>query len=407
MNRERLFLLLRRYWPVIALIFIISLSFTTRLIDYRWPYLRNIDSYTFYRQMDEIIQNNGVLPEYDNLVVAPDGTSRVGGQFFYVYVGAYSYMFFHIFFPDMLLWQFLIWFPPLLISLAAIPMYFIGKILFDRRAGILAAFFYVFDISIVSRSLGGDPDSDCIVLLIPIIIMAAFLITYKFIDAKKAFNKRALLYSVITGIFLGVWGHTWGGYWFVIWLITGFVIMKLLISFISSRKIKHVWHDMKYQIFSYITMILVFSSITIPFFGIGYIQGTFLNTFNIWEIKEETGREFPNVYVSVQEMQSPSDARDIIQKTSAIDFNSNPIAMLISPFFLMIYSLLYLAYSYIRKRQHLDTIILLLIWFLGPFAATLISVRFSILFSAPIAIGSAILLSKLFRMITQKEKPED
>ncbi len=407
MKKERLFLLLRRYWPVIALIFIISLSFTTRLIDYRWPYLRNIDSYTFYRQMDEIIQNNGVLPEYDNLVVAPDGTSRVGGQFFYVYVGAYSYMFFHIFFPDMLLWQFLIWFPPLLISLAAIPMYFIGKILFDRRAGILAAFFYVFDISIVSRSLGGDPDSDCIVLLIPIIIMAAFLITYKFIDAKKAFNKRALLYSVITGIFLGVWGHTWGGYWFVIWLITGFVIMKLLISFISSRKIKHVWHDMKYQIFSYITMILVFSSITIPFFGIGYIQGTFLNTFNIWEIKEETGREFPNVYVSVQEMQSPSDARDIIQKTSAIDFNSNPIAMLISPFFLMIYSLLYLAYSYIRKRQHLDTIILLLIWFLGPFAATLISVRFSILFSAPIAIGSAILLSKLFRMITQKEKPED
>jgi asparagine N-glycosylation enzyme membrane subunit Stt3 len=407
MNKERLFLLLRRYWPVIALILIVFLSFTTRLIDYRWPYLRNIDSYTFYRQMDEIIHNNGVLPEYDNLVVAPDGTSRAGGQFFYVYVGAYSYMFFHIFFPDMLLWQFLIWFPPLLISLAAIPMYFIGKILFDRRAGILAAFFYVFDISIVSRSLGGDPDSDCIVLLLPIIIMASFLLTYKFINAKKAFNKRALLYSIITGIFLGLWGHTWGGYWFVVWLITGFFIMKFLIGFISSRKIRHVWHDMKHQIFSYIIMILVFFSLTIPFFGAEYIPGTFLNTFNIWEIKEETGREFPNVYVSVQEMQSPSDARDVIQKTSAIDFNSNPIAMLISPFFLMIYSLLYLAYSYIRKRQHLDTIILLLIWFLGPFAATLISVRFSILFSAPIAIGSAILLSKLFRMITIKEKLED
>jgi len=49
--------------------------------------------------------------------------------------------------------------------------------------------------------------------------------------------------------------------------------------------------------------------------------------------------------------------------------------------------------------KHLDTLIILLIWFIGPFYATLTAVRFSILFSAPIAIGSAIILSKILSIV--------
>ncbi|MFC2143725.1 hypothetical protein ACFLQN_04980, partial [Candidatus Aenigmatarchaeota archaeon] len=113
--------------------------------------------------------------------------------------------------------------------------------------------------------------------------------------------------------------------------------------------------------------------------------------------------EFPNVYVSVAELQLPGGPREIIQRTSAL---AGPW-LIISPFFLMLYAMIYLIYSFFRTRAHYDTVILLLVWFIGPFTATMVAVRFTILFSAPLAIGSAILLSKLIRLSTgQDEKLE-
>ena len=69
----RLKRLLTNKWATIAIIIILLLSMYVRLIDYRWPYLRNIDSYVFYRWMDETVQNNGVLPTLDVYELAPVG----------------------------------------------------------------------------------------------------------------------------------------------------------------------------------------------------------------------------------------------------------------------------------------------------------------------------------------------
>ncbi|KKQ37610.1 MAG: hypothetical protein US54_C0030G0017, partial [Candidatus Roizmanbacteria bacterium GW2011_GWA2_37_7] len=128
--------------------------------------------------------------------------------------------------------------------------------------------------------------------------------------------------------------------------------------------------------------------------------------FKFSQLKSEEGIEFPNVYVSVAELQG-GDIKGAIQRTSPIDIGNNPLMLLISPFFLMIYALIYLTYSFYKKRQHIDTFILLLVWFLGPFTAAIIAVRFSALFSAPLAIGSAIIFAKIINMTLHKEKFED
>ena len=137
---------LHKRWTIIALILIICLGIGLRTVDYHWQYLRNIDSYTFYRWMDEIVINSGKLPSYDSLTYAPVGGYRGIEIFPFQHLGAYSYMFVRMFFSNMQLWQWLIWYTPILASLAAIPMYFIGKILYDRKAGVMAAFFIVFEI---------------------------------------------------------------------------------------------------------------------------------------------------------------------------------------------------------------------------------------------------------------------
>jgi asparagine N-glycosylation enzyme membrane subunit Stt3 len=398
----------KKYWPAIAILIIIILSIYVRTIDYRWPYLRNIDSYTFYRQMDEIVANGGVMPSFDNLMLAPDGAPRKVELFPYQYLGAYSYMFVRIF-ADIQLWQWLIYLPAILASLMAIPMYYIGKILYDRRAGVLAAFFVVFDISNISRTLGGDPDSDAIVLLFPLIVMAVFLFTYKYIEKEKL-NKKAILFSIITGILLGLWGHIWVGYWYVIWLITGMIILKFLIDYMRTKNLRQEWQNIKHIIYSYIIMIVIMSLILVPFFGLSKIANAFTGPIEFQDIKKDTSiiggeaTNFPNVYVSVAELQESGGIKDIILRTTTLQ---GPL-LFISPFFLMIYALIYLLYSYYKKKQHLDTAILLLIWFLGPLLATIIAVRFTVLFSAPMAIGSAIILTKLWRMARgEDEKFED
>src|SRR3989344_6631490 len=156
--KKKVYKALNRYGPFVAITIIIILGIYVRTLDYRWPYLRNIDSYNFFRAITDIVENNGVLPSHDDLSWAPYGADRTILGDPYVYLGAYSYMLTRAFIPSLQLWEYLIWFPAILAALMAIPMYYIGKILYDRKAGIMAAAFVLFDTAIMSRTLGGDPD---------------------------------------------------------------------------------------------------------------------------------------------------------------------------------------------------------------------------------------------------------
>lgn len=398
-KRKKLAELVKNRWVVIAIILIMLMSMYVRLVDYRWPYLRNIDSYVFYRWMDEIVLNNGVLPTLDTYELAPVGFYRPPEWIYpYFYIGAYGYMIASAF-AAVPLWEFLIYFPPFLATLAAIPLYFIGKMLYDRKAGVLAAFFYTFDISNLSRSLGGDPDSDAIVILISMIVMAAMIFTYKYASSAKAMDKRLVLYSVLTSALLWIWYSTWAGYWYITWLFTTFIVLKVMFTIATKRSIRLGWRETKYIVMSFVIYTALSFALTVPSYGETKITSALGGPIQFQSIKGED-YQFPNVYVSVAELQQSGGPREIIQRTSVL---GGPF-ILISSFFLMIYALIYLFYSYYRKRHHLDTFFLLLVWFLGPFLATIVAIRFSILFSAPLAIGSAIFLSKLIRMGTGEDK---
>src|SRR3989338_4345596 len=173
--KHKIIQFLKRFWAPLCLILIIILAFYIRVDGYNWPYLRNIDSYSFLRAMDDIASNDGILPQNDNLVRSPLGMIRSFDVHPYEYFGAYSFMISRIFSQEIQIWQFLIYFPAFVASLIAIPMYFIGKKLYDKKAGLLIAFFTVFEASLMARSLAGDHDNDGFVLLVPMVLMAVFV----------------------------------------------------------------------------------------------------------------------------------------------------------------------------------------------------------------------------------------
>jgi len=324
---------------------------------------------------------------------------RLTGLQPYVYMGAYSFMLARSFL-DLSLFQFLIFFPAFLASLAAIPVYFIGKMIYDRKAGVIAAFIYTFDINNLARSLGGDPDSDAIVFLTSMITIAVMLFMYKYSVNETKFSKKFFLYTAITGIVVWVWYNSWAGYWYIFWLFTGLVIMRLLFDIIETKNFAKGLHRSKFVLCSYaIYMVIAFGLAMMVFEGFGPVTSALAGPIQFQSIKGEDN-QFPNVYVSVAELQQSGGVQDVIARTSVV----GGAGLLVSPFFMFVYTMIYLLYSYYKRREHIDTILLFAIWFIGPLTATVVAIRFSVLFSAPLALGSAIFLSKVIRIASGEDK---
>jgi dolichyl-phosphooligosaccharide-protein glycotransferase len=420
---------LAAHWAIILVLFIVLIGVQVRLLDYRWPYLRNIDSYNFMRDMQMIVDNGGVFPGNEPLMLAPEGLYKGMGSF-YPYLGAYSYIAFRAVSPATQLWQFLIGYPALLASLIAIPTYFLTKKLYDKKAGVIAALLILFDVSIVSRTLGGDPDNDGIVLLMPIIIITLFIYLQDYLSKNGHLGARGLLYSALLGVLLSIWAWTWGGWSFVIWIMAGYIAIFMAINELHKKDKKRavLWLlfvpglilDVGRAISEFLrTRSLRKASSKIPPLASGFVvtmvvliiimtllvDGTFIFSLfsqlfgiaNFGDIKSETGT-FPNVYVSVAELQS-------IGGSNSLDTAKQIILHIGAPqFFAAILAMGYLAYSYLRNRKHLEALLLLFIWFMGPFIATFVAVRFLILFATPIAILAGILFSKVIKMVTEEDK---
>lgn len=134
--------------------------------------------------------------------------------------------------------------PPVLGSLVVFPVYFIGKELFNRWAGIIAAaLVVVLPGELLNRSLLGFADHHVAeTLFSTVTILFLILAIKKAKERQLSFahlvNKdwltlrRPLIYTLLAGIFLGVYLLTWvGGLLFVfilfVWLVLQFVIDHL------------------------------------------------------------------------------------------------------------------------------------------------------------------------------------
>jgi len=312
---------------------------------------------------------------------------------------------------------FMAWFPVLLASLIAIPAYFAAKCLFDRKAGILASLFMLLTTPFMSRSLGGDPDSDAIVMLMAMISIAFFLILYKYGNKETILAKKNILLAVLTGVSLALFAYTWSGYWFSFWIIGSFIVAKVAADFLLHRKHKEdhvrvVWKHTKSLVMLSLLALIVFWVITVPYFGFRF-AGDFITT-PIGSVfgggyKGETGL-FPNVGVSIAEMQAGGDAKAVAINAAGLDTAAGvsglPLGLLtiISPFLLTLACFVYLGYSYYKRREHLDTLLFMGIWFVGFLFASTVAVRFTIFLAPVYAICSAIMLAKLWHVATGEDR---
>jgi len=159
----------------------------------RYNELQALDPFLLYRLGQYAVDNNFQLPEVDLFRQHPFGASPLKEDFsvpLYLPVVLYS-----LFGQSMSFLQFAILYPALMGALATIVMFFIGRELYDYRAGLFAAFFLAVIPAFITRTSAGFFDKE------PTFGLFMLLTVYFFVAAYK---RNSWKLGIVAGVFLGI-----------------------------------------------------------------------------------------------------------------------------------------------------------------------------------------------------------
>lgn len=289
--------------------------------DSGMPYFTELDSYYNYRLTENYLETghlgdtqiNGT--DWDSLSTSPIGR-EANYQPIIIMLAAWVYNFVNIF-GNVSLTQIAFWIGPIIGSLAVLPAFFIvkratgstwGAVVAGIIAGAAPAYF--------SHTYGGFFDTDMFNVLFP--LMTVLFLTES-IYAKKPLFKA--VFAAISAIFLALFSLSWSGYAYMVLLTFGTLILYFPASYLMDRfdgkdlSNKKQWlldnpATIPFIVFAIVAIILLFITVGSTFFEtVTSVLG--MST----SLQSATaGSAYPNVYVSVGEMQIPQPI-DIINNS--------------------------------------------------------------------------------------------
>ena len=140
-----------------------------------------------------------------------------------------------------------VYFPAVLGALLVIPVYFLGKTIFGRWAGVLAAgLIAVLPGELLGRSMLGFTDYHVAETLFTATAMLFLLLAIKAAKQSEltfrhlyqrdwARGTKTLVYSLLAGIILGIYLITWAGGPLFVFIITFFLVVQFIIDHLKRR----------------------------------------------------------------------------------------------------------------------------------------------------------------------------
>jgi len=138
------------------------------------------------------------------------------------------------------------YYPAVLGALTVVPVYIIGKEIYNRNVGILsAALIAVLPGQFLSRSLLGFTDHHVMETLFATWVIAFFVLAVKSAQGQITFNhimnrdlahlKKPIFYSILTGIMLGSYILAWKGAVLSVFVILVYLLLQAVIDHIRGR----------------------------------------------------------------------------------------------------------------------------------------------------------------------------
>ncbi|MGD0780416.1 MAG: oligosaccharyl transferase, archaeosortase A system-associated [Dehalococcoidales bacterium] len=198
------------------------------------------DAYYFLRQADNLVHHFPHFSSFDPYLNYPYGLQTGSMNFFVYLLGGIAWLFGLGSPSTHLLDVISAYLPAFFGALTVIPLYFIGRALFNRGVGIIAAaLIAILPGELLGRTLLGLTDRDSLEILLTTLTMMFIILAVKSAREKQPTFRRLnrqnlpvytkpIIYSLLSGIFLGLSILTWrGSFLFVIVFLALFVIQSI------------------------------------------------------------------------------------------------------------------------------------------------------------------------------------
>jgi oligosaccharyl transferase (archaeosortase A-associated) len=230
----------------ISLLFRIALPHSHIFVN-DWVKYASNDSYSFMRMVDNWAYNFPHVTAFDVYRIYPGDPGTVGFSFFTWIITFVSWVI-GLGSPSQHLVDVVgVYFPAVLAALTIIPAYFIGKTLFNRWAGVLAAgLMAVMPGEFLGRSILGFTDQHVAETLFSMTAVLFLMLAIKTTIAKgltwEHFLRRdikpavmPLVYSALGGISLALYLLTWSGASLFIFIITLYFVIQFIIDHLRKK----------------------------------------------------------------------------------------------------------------------------------------------------------------------------
>ena len=140
-----------------------------------------------------------------------------------------------------------VYFPAVLGALTVIPVYFIGKELFNRWAGVISAgLIALLPGEFLGRSILGFTDHHVTETLFTTVTMLFLILAIKAARQRQltfnrlkhrdwAMSAKPVIYSLLAGIFLGIYLLTWAGALLFVFIISIYFIIQFIIDHLKHQ----------------------------------------------------------------------------------------------------------------------------------------------------------------------------
>ena len=210
------------------------------------------DAYYFLRQVDNFVHNFPHLISLDPYLRYPTGLTLGPLNFFVYLLGSITWLI-GLGSPSAHLVDVVsAYFPAVVGALTVIPVYFIGKALFNQKAGIVAAaLIAVLPGEFLGRSILGATDRDALEVLLTTTTMLFLILAIKSAWEKQMTFRllhprylpvltRPIIYSLLAGILLGLSLFTWRGSFLFVLIILAYFIARSIIHYFKNESFDYL-----------------------------------------------------------------------------------------------------------------------------------------------------------------------
>ena len=281
------------------------------------PYFSEMDSYYNFRLTDNYVDHGHVGDElvndtpWDNHRYAPDG-NPVSYEMGIVYVTSWLHDMANNFLGwDMSVKEVAFWAGAIISTLCVIPAFIFSRRLTNDYGAIVATLIIALAPNYFAHTFPGFFDTDMFYY-----IFSLFFVFF-FVESIRSDNWIwKVVFAVLSVISIGLFSDQWTGWIFYVALMGMFAIIYLIATFIFNVDedrddydsiIQWLIHNRELQSILVIAVI-AFAGLAIFKGGIGGVVGIFSSVFNLLNLQSASVvvGGFPNVLISVAEMQMPS-----------------------------------------------------------------------------------------------------